>query len=84
MRTGDPEDEIEILFRYGGHPNIMTLHEVYESRGGDSVYMVTEVGDFPISFIYAHEAVTGGVLLQAIRVISHRVADIRVVTPFSY
>lgn len=36
-----PTEEIEILFRYGSHPNIMTLHEVYDD--GSTVYLVTEL-----------------------------------------
>eukprot|EP00730_Choanoeca_flexa_P018218 TRINITY_DN8852_c0_g1_i3.p1 TRINITY_DN8852_c0_g1~~TRINITY_DN8852_c0_g1_i3.p1 ORF type:complete len:751 (+),score=213.94 TRINITY_DN8852_c0_g1_i3:120-2372(+) len=37
----NPEEEVEILFRYGGHPNIMTLHEVFDD--GDKAYLVTEM-----------------------------------------
>ena len=29
------------MFRYGGHPNILTLHEVYDD--GDSCYLVTDL-----------------------------------------
>eukprot|EP00043_Microstomoeca_roanoka_P027278 m.13995 g.13995 ORF g.13995 m.13995 type:complete len:748 (-) comp7482_c0_seq1:51-2294(-) len=36
----NPEDEIEILFRYGGHPNILTLYEVFDE--GNYCYLVTE------------------------------------------
>ena len=35
------QEEVEILFRYGGHPNIMTLHEVFDD--GDKAYLVTEL-----------------------------------------
>ena len=28
----NPEDEIDILFRYGGHPNILTLFEVFDAE----------------------------------------------------
>jgi len=37
----NPEEEIDILFRYGGHPNIMTLHEVFDD--GDKAYLITEM-----------------------------------------
>ncbi|EGD82179.1 AGC/RSK/RSK protein kinase [Salpingoeca rosetta] len=37
----NPEDEIDILFRYGGHPNILTLYEVFDE--GNSCYLVTEL-----------------------------------------
>lgn len=37
----DPEDEVDILFRYGSHPNIMTLYEAYADQ--DHVYLVTEL-----------------------------------------
>ncbi|CAH2221643.1 ribosomal S6 kinase alpha-1 isoform X1 [Pelobates cultripes] len=37
----DPSEEIEILRRYGQHPNIITLKDVYEE--GNRVYMVTEL-----------------------------------------
>ncbi|XP_046898953.1 ribosomal protein S6 kinase alpha-1 isoform X1 [Hypomesus transpacificus] len=37
----DPTDEIEILLRYGQHPNIITLKDVYDD--GRSVYLVTEL-----------------------------------------
>mmetsp|Transcript_28161 Transcript_28161/g.84228 ORF Transcript_28161/g.84228 Transcript_28161/m.84228 type:complete len:762 (+) Transcript_28161:61-2346(+) len=36
-----PEDEIEILFRYGAHPNIVTLREAFDA--GDRCYLVTEL-----------------------------------------
>eukprot|EP00064_Thunnus_orientalis_P015259 superscaffoldBa00002794_g15309 len=37
----DPSEEIEILLRYGQHPNIITLKDVYDI--GKQVYMVTEL-----------------------------------------
>ncbi|XP_075051877.1 ribosomal protein S6 kinase alpha-1 isoform X2 [Mixophyes fleayi] len=37
----DPSEEIEILRRYGQHPNIITLKDVYEE--GNSVQLVTEL-----------------------------------------
>uniref|UniRef100_A0A6I8RL00 non-specific serine/threonine protein kinase n=1 Tax=Xenopus tropicalis TaxID=8364 RepID=A0A6I8RL00_XENTR len=37
----DPSEEIEILRRYGQHPNIITLKDVYEE--GNSIYLVTEL-----------------------------------------
>uniref|UniRef100_A0A4W5P2K7 non-specific serine/threonine protein kinase n=1 Tax=Hucho hucho TaxID=62062 RepID=A0A4W5P2K7_9TELE len=37
----DPTEEVEILRRYGQHPNIITLKEVYDD--GRSVYLVTEL-----------------------------------------
>ncbi|XP_075462651.1 ribosomal protein S6 kinase 2 beta-like [Ascaphus truei] len=37
----DPAEEIEILRRYGQHPNIITLKDVYEER--TSVHVVTEL-----------------------------------------
>eukprot|EP00049_Salpingoeca_infusionum_P018636 m.358076 g.358076 ORF g.358076 m.358076 type:complete len:822 (-) comp18031_c0_seq1:182-2647(-) len=37
----NPEDEIDILFRYGGHPNIMTLYEVFDAE--NECYLVTEL-----------------------------------------
>ncbi|XP_056269580.1 ribosomal protein S6 kinase alpha-2-like isoform X2 [Pseudoliparis swirei] len=37
----DPSEEIEILLRYGKHPNIITLKDVYDD--GQSVYMVQDL-----------------------------------------
>ncbi|XP_075709570.1 ribosomal protein S6 kinase alpha-1 [Rhinoderma darwinii] len=37
----DPSEEIEILRRYGQHPNVITLKDVYEE--GKSVHLVTEL-----------------------------------------
>ncbi|XP_056593795.1 ribosomal protein S6 kinase alpha-3 isoform X7 [Triplophysa dalaica] len=37
----DPTEEVEILLRYGQHPNIITLKDVYND--GRSVYLVTEL-----------------------------------------
>ncbi|XP_029459249.1 ribosomal protein S6 kinase alpha-3 isoform X1 [Rhinatrema bivittatum] len=37
----DPTEEIEILLRYGQHPNIITLRDVYDD--GKYVYLVTEL-----------------------------------------
>ncbi|XP_043928210.1 ribosomal protein S6 kinase alpha-3 [Protopterus annectens] len=37
----DPSEEIEILLRYGQHPNIITLKDVYHD--GKYVYLVTEL-----------------------------------------
>ncbi|KAJ8266973.1 hypothetical protein GJAV_G00136780 [Gymnothorax javanicus] len=37
----DPTEEVEILLRYGQHPNIITLKNVYDD--GRSVYLVTEL-----------------------------------------
>ncbi|XP_037081808.1 ribosomal protein S6 kinase 2 beta-like [Pollicipes pollicipes] len=38
---GDCLEEIEILLRYGTHPNIITLRDVYEDER--SIYLVTEL-----------------------------------------
>ncbi|XP_069469022.1 ribosomal protein S6 kinase alpha-6 [Ambystoma mexicanum] len=38
----DPSEEIEILMRYGQHPNIITLKDVYDDNG-KYVYLVTEL-----------------------------------------
>ncbi|XP_057238538.1 ribosomal protein S6 kinase alpha-1 [Malurus melanocephalus] len=40
-RGRDPSEEIEILLRYGQHPNIITLKDVYDD--GKYVYLVTEL-----------------------------------------
>lgn len=45
------QEEIDLLFRYGGHPNILTLHEVFDD--GDKCYLVTDL-------------LTGGELLDRI------------------
>nr|XP_019940657.1 PREDICTED: ribosomal protein S6 kinase alpha-1 isoform X1 [Paralichthys olivaceus] len=37
----DPSEEIEILLRYGQHPNIITLKDVYDN--GKQVFLVTEL-----------------------------------------
>ncbi|XP_066505963.1 ribosomal protein S6 kinase alpha-1 [Hoplias malabaricus] len=37
----DPAEEVEILLRYGQHPNIITLKDVYDD--GRMVYLVTEL-----------------------------------------
>uniref|UniRef100_A0A3B4BRC4 Ribosomal protein S6 kinase n=1 Tax=Pygocentrus nattereri TaxID=42514 RepID=A0A3B4BRC4_PYGNA len=37
----DPSEEIEILLRYGQHPNIITLKDVYDNS--KQVYLVTEL-----------------------------------------
>uniref|UniRef100_A0A8C1PN97 Ribosomal protein S6 kinase n=1 Tax=Cyprinus carpio TaxID=7962 RepID=A0A8C1PN97_CYPCA len=37
----DPSEEIEILLRYGQHPNIITLKDVYDN--GKQMYLVTEL-----------------------------------------
>ncbi|XP_054647815.1 ribosomal protein S6 kinase alpha-6 isoform X3 [Dunckerocampus dactyliophorus] len=37
----DPSEEIEILMRYGQHPNIITLKDVYDE--GRYIYLVTEL-----------------------------------------
>ncbi|OCT92007.1 ribosomal protein S6 kinase 2 alpha isoform X1 [Xenopus laevis] len=37
----DPSEEIEILRRYGQHPNIIALKDVYKE--GNSIYVVTEL-----------------------------------------
>ncbi|XP_048104764.1 ribosomal protein S6 kinase alpha-1 isoform X1 [Alosa alosa] len=37
----DPSEEIEILLRYGQHPNVITLKDVYDT--GKEVYLVTEL-----------------------------------------
>ncbi|XP_043925426.1 ribosomal protein S6 kinase alpha-2 isoform X2 [Protopterus annectens] len=37
----DPSEEIEILLRYGQHPNIITLKDVYDD--GKYVFLVTEL-----------------------------------------
>ena len=41
VESHDPEDEIALLFRYGAHPNIVTLHEVFSNE--DAIYMVMEL-----------------------------------------
>ena len=46
-----PSDEIEILLRYGGHPNVVSLIEVFEDS--EKAYLVTEL-------------LTGGELLEII------------------
>uniref|UniRef100_A0A8C6JML8 Ribosomal protein S6 kinase n=1 Tax=Melopsittacus undulatus TaxID=13146 RepID=A0A8C6JML8_MELUD len=40
-RRRDPSEEIEILLRYGQHPNIITLKDVYDD--GKRVFLVTEL-----------------------------------------
>ncbi|KAM6952880.1 LOW QUALITY PROTEIN: ribosomal protein S6 kinase alpha-6 [Lycodopsis pacificus] len=40
-KVRDPSEEIEILMRYGQHPNIITLKDVYDE--GRYVYLVTEL-----------------------------------------
>ncbi|XP_006871242.1 PREDICTED: ribosomal protein S6 kinase alpha-2 isoform X3 [Chrysochloris asiatica] len=40
-RKRDPSEEIEILLRYGQHPNIITLKDVYDD--GRYVYLVMEL-----------------------------------------
>ncbi|XP_065144320.2 ribosomal protein S6 kinase alpha-1 isoform X1 [Paramisgurnus dabryanus] len=40
-KSTDPSEEIEILLRYGQHPNIITLKDVYDN--GKQVYLVTEL-----------------------------------------
>ncbi|EDV20515.1 uncharacterized protein TRIADDRAFT_60987 [Trichoplax adhaerens] len=37
----NPSEEIEILMRYGRHPNILTFQDVYDD--GKHIYMVTEL-----------------------------------------
>uniref|UniRef100_A0A3P9J679 non-specific serine/threonine protein kinase n=1 Tax=Oryzias latipes TaxID=8090 RepID=A0A3P9J679_ORYLA len=37
----DPTEEVEILLRYGQHPNVITLKDVYDD--GRSVFLVTEL-----------------------------------------
>ncbi|KAL1006551.1 hypothetical protein UPYG_G00073720 [Umbra pygmaea] len=37
----DPTEEVEILLRYGQHPNIITLKDVFDE--GRTVYLVTEL-----------------------------------------
>uniref|UniRef100_A0A8C9R095 Ribosomal protein S6 kinase n=1 Tax=Scleropages formosus TaxID=113540 RepID=A0A8C9R095_SCLFO len=37
----DPTEEIEILLRYGQHPNVITLKDVYDN--GKQVFLVTEL-----------------------------------------
>ncbi|KAG8588705.1 hypothetical protein GDO81_006068 [Engystomops pustulosus] len=37
----DPSEEIEILRRYGQHPNVITLKDVYEE--GNGVHLITEL-----------------------------------------
>nr|CAH0101126.1 unnamed protein product [Daphnia galeata] len=37
----DCQEEVEILFRYGGHPNIITLRDIYEDER--YVYLVMEL-----------------------------------------
>ncbi|KAG7264959.1 hypothetical protein CRUP_034277 [Coryphaenoides rupestris] len=37
----DPTEEVEILLRYGQHPNIITLKDVFDD--GRSIYLVTEL-----------------------------------------
>uniref|UniRef100_A0A7N8WZY1 non-specific serine/threonine protein kinase n=1 Tax=Mastacembelus armatus TaxID=205130 RepID=A0A7N8WZY1_9TELE len=37
----DPSEEVEILLRFGQHPNIITLKDVYDD--GRSVFLVTEL-----------------------------------------
>ncbi|KAI2664798.1 Ribosomal protein S6 kinase alpha-3 [Labeo rohita] len=37
----DPTEEVEILMRYGQHPNIITLKDVFDD--GRSIYLVTEL-----------------------------------------
>uniref|UniRef100_A0A287B9M7 Ribosomal protein S6 kinase n=1 Tax=Sus scrofa TaxID=9823 RepID=A0A287B9M7_PIG len=66
----DPSEEIEILLRYGQHPNIITLKDVYDD--GKCVYLVMEL-------------MRGGELLDRIlrqRCFSEREAsDVLCVTP---
>lgn len=40
-RKRNPEEEVEILFRYGRHPNILTLFEVFDDK--EQTYLVTEL-----------------------------------------
>ncbi|XP_062510728.1 ribosomal protein S6 kinase 2 beta-like isoform X2 [Corticium candelabrum] len=37
----DPEEEIDILLRYGKHPNIIQLHDIFDD--GKNVYIVTDL-----------------------------------------
>jgi p90 ribosomal S6 kinase len=37
----DPSEEVEILLRFGHHPNVITLRDVFDS--GSKVYLVTEL-----------------------------------------
>ncbi|KAK3097834.1 hypothetical protein FSP39_013613 [Pinctada imbricata] len=37
----DPSEEVEILLRFGHHPNIISLRDVFDN--GNKVYMVTEL-----------------------------------------
>ncbi|CRK97265.1 CLUMA_CG010661, isoform A [Clunio marinus] len=38
----DCREEVDILLRYGNHPNIVTLYRVFEDVGSASVYLVME------------------------------------------
>jgi p90 ribosomal S6 kinase len=37
----DPEEEIDILLRYGKHPNVIHLHDIFDD--GKNVYIVMEI-----------------------------------------
>lgn len=67
-----PTDEIDILYRYGGHPNILTLIEVYEDAA--NAYLVMELvgGGELLDLLF----VTGTVSEEQVRGIMQKLVEV--------